>query len=234
MKTVAIVSGGMDSVTLAHQLADREHDLYLLSVDYGQRHKKELIYASRCAKRLGAHWQVADLSGITSLISASVLTDSERDVPEGHYADATMKQTVVPNRNMIMLSVAVGYAVNIGADSVYTAVHAGDHPVYPDCRPEFIAAASNAAEIGTTGLLGPGYETGVAIFAPFTNITKADIARTGALLGVPFEETWSCYKGGAIHCGRCSTCVERIEALERAGVDDPTTYADRAYWRSVV
>lgn len=235
MRTVAVVSGGMDSVTLAYKLAREGHDLALLSVDYGQRHVRELECARRCAERLGVSHEVADLSGITRLISDSVLTDHDRDVPEGHYAAPTMRQTVVPNRNMIMLSVAVGYAANIGAEMVATGVHAGDHPVYPDCRPVFIDAVSAAAAFGTQGLVDESLpHKGVRVVAPFVRLSKASIAAIGKTLGVPFADTWSCYKGGEIHCGRCSTCVERIEALDEAGVEDTTPYADATYWRSVV
>lgn len=227
MKAVAIVSGGMDSVTLAYHLLDTQLDLHLLSVDYGQRHQKELTYATQCAKKLGVTHEIANLCAINRLLCGSVLT-SGGDVPEGHYAKPTMRQTVVPNRNMILLSVAVGYAVSIGASSVYTGVHAGDHPVYPDCRPEFISAASCASERATDGF------GNITIEAPFALMSKADIARLGKELDVPFEETWSCYKGGDIHCGRCSTCVERIEALEEAGADDRTSYSDYSFWRTVV
>jgi 7-cyano-7-deazaguanine synthase len=223
-KTVAIVSGGMDSVTLAHYLeaevAIEEGDLHLLSVDYGQRHRVELGYAVKCAERLGATHQIADLSGINPLLAGSALTSPDMEVPEGHYADETMKQTVVPNRNAIMLSVAVGYAVSIGATRVATGVHAGDHPIYPDCRPDFIAKFNSMAQVATEGFAPEGFE----VIAPFVMVSKAEIARIGNLYGVPWRETWSCYKGGSVHCGACSTCFERREAFSLAGIADPTVY----------
>lgn len=218
-KVVVVVSGGMDSVTLAHVVA-QEHDVELLSFDYGQRHKKELEYARKCAHRLAAPHHVVDLSNITALISRSVLTDHTRDVPDGHYAENTMKQTVVPNRNAIMMNIAAGYAVTIGAVAVATGVHAGDHYIYPDCRPEFVAALDRMLNIANEGFVAPTFR----VYAPFVNITKGDIVRRGHALDVPWRDTWSCYKGGDVHCGACGTCFERREAFTEAGVHDPTDY----------
>jgi 7-cyano-7-deazaguanine synthase len=152
-------------------------------------------------------------------------------VPDGHYAEDTMKATVVPNRNMMMLSIAGAVAIAEEAEFVATGTHAGDHFIYPDCRPEFIAAASAALLVGNTGFSSPGFR---GIVAPFIHSTKADICATGDVLGVPWDATWSCYKGGAIHCGRCGTCVERAEAFDLAGVDDPTEYEDATFWRQAV
>lgn len=225
MKIVAVVSGGMDSTILAHQLAEEGHDLHLLSVDYGQRHKKELTYAEASADRLGVPWRLADLTGITSLLAGSSLTSDDVDVPAGHYAEDTMKATVVPNRNAIMLNIAAGYAVSIGARHVATGVHAGDHFIYPDCRPGFIDALNTMLTEATEGFAAPGF----SVLAPFVNISKTDIAAIGGSLGVPFEETWSCYRGDDIHCGTCGTCVERIEAIRDAGISDPTEYADTTF-----
>ena len=226
-RTVAIVSGGMDSVALAHHLAWQEHSLHLISVDYGQRHKKEIEYAAKCAQRLNADHSVVDLSSITKLIATSSLT-GDVAVPDGHYAELTMKQTVVPNRNMMMLSVAVAIAVSEDADYVATGVHGGDHFIYPDCRPEFISAASTAAVVGMTGMS----KNFKGIIAPFVYHDKAWIAQEGNRVRVPWEQTWSCYKGGEIHCGRCGTCVERAEAFHLAGVTDPTEYEDTEFWKS--
>jgi 7-cyano-7-deazaguanine synthase len=228
---VVVCSGGMDSVTLAHMVAhDHPNDhLHLISVDYGQRHRREMEYALRCARRLDADYTSVDLSGLREILGGSALTTGIEEVPEGHYSDATMSQTVVPNRNMILLSVAIGLAVSIGAEDVYTGVHAGDHPVYPDCRPEFIRAVSIAGRLGNMGTpVGPPL-----VKAPFSEMEKWEIAAVGKRVGVPFSQTWSCYKGGEVHCGRCSTCVERIEALHRADVDDRTPYLDTLYWRTV-
>lgn len=217
---VAIVSGGMDSVTLAHWLVANDVDVELVSVDYGQRHAKELDYAAECADRLHAPWSVIDLSSITKHLTGSALTDPDVDVPEGHYADDTMRATVVPNRNALMLSAAAAVAVAHGAKAVATGVHAGDHAVYPDCRPEFVDAMTQALAVGNEGFCVEGFH----VMAPFVTIGKHDIARQGHQLGVPFDRTWSCYKGGDLHCGRCGTCVERIEAFHLAGVPDPTEY----------
>lgn len=219
--TVVTVSGGLDSVTLAHILAEEGDKLVCLSFDYGQRHLKEIDYARTCATRLGADHHVVDLSSVGSLLSGSALTDRDVEVPEGHYTDASMAATVVPNRNAIMLSVAVGVAVARGASAVATAVHAGDHPIYPDCRPTFVDAMERVARIGNEGFVDPEFR----LLAPFLDVPKQEIVRRGAALGVPFADTWSCYVGGEMHCGRCGTCVERREAFELAGVDDPTVYA---------
>jgi 7-cyano-7-deazaguanine synthase len=219
---IAIVSGGMDSVTLAHLLHDEGWALHLLAVNYGQRHIKELEYARRCADRLGAQFTVADLSNLVSLLGGSALTDRSIDVPLGHYAEPSMAATVVPNRNAIMLSIAYGLAVSIGAERVATGVHAGDHPIYPDCRPRFIAMFEAMERLATEGYSNPQLH----LYTPFVKIGKQDICAIGTELDVPYEETWSCYQGGDVHCGRCGTCVERKEAFQLAGVPDPTVYAD--------
>ena len=216
LKQVVLLSGGMDSTALlAHAVASGTV-AGALSVNYGQRHAVELEAAKAVAEHYGVPHFVLDLTSWGSLLSGSALTDASVDVPEGHYAAPNMAVTVVPNRNATMLMAAAGVAESLGADVVLTAVHAGDHAVYPDCRPEFIAAASLAANLGTGGK--------VHIDAPFVHITKTDIAQTGHLLGAPFALTWSCYKGGAKHCGKCGTCVERKEAFRDAFVDDPTEY----------
>jgi len=218
---VTTLSGGLDSVTLAHALADDGFDLIALSFDYGQRHAKELDRAARCAHRLGAEHHVVDLRSVGALLTGSALTDPAVAVPEGHYTDQTMAATVVPNRNAIMLSVAVGVAVARGAGAVATAVHAGDHTIYPDCRPEFIRAIEHEARVGNEGFIAEDFR----VLAPFLHLAKDEIVRRGVALGVPFDETWSCYLGEELHCGRCGTCVERREAFELAGIHDPTSYA---------
>lgn len=228
-KTVAIVSGGMDSVALAYHLADKGHEVHLVSVDYGQRHRKEMDFAALAASRLEARHSIVDLSSITKLIASSSLT-GDIDVPDGHYAEETMRATVVPNRNMMMLSVATAIAISENADYVATGVHGGDHYIYPDCRPEFVTACSAAAQIGMVTMS----DNFKGIVAPFVHHDKAWIAGEGTRLGVPWNDTWSCYKGGDVHCGRCGTCVERAEAFWLAGVDDPTVYEDNAFWREQV
>ncbi|MCI0430018.1 MAG: 7-cyano-7-deazaguanine synthase QueC [Rhodospirillales bacterium] len=223
MKAIVVCSGGLDSVTLAHKVAAERSLARLVSFDYGQRHKKELDYAGRCAMRLLVPQVVVDIAAVGGLLTGSALT-SGGAVPDGHYAEETMRVTVVPNRNAIMLSVAFGVAAAERADAVAAAVHGGDHFIYPDCRPAFVEAFEAMQRHALDGLAR------ISFYAPFLRMSKADIVREGAKLGVPFAETWSCYKGGAIHCGRCGTCVERREAFHLAGIDDPTPYQDPDYW----
>ncbi|WOO42564.1 7-cyano-7-deazaguanine synthase QueC [Rubellicoccus peritrichatus] len=220
MKTVLIYSGGLDSTVLLYSLHRAGHELLTLSVNYGQRHSKELDAAAAITTQLGIEHRVVDLTTLTPLLANSSLTDVDIAVPEGHYAEETMKATVVPNRNMILLSVAAGWAISMKADSIAYAAHSGDHAIYPDCRNEFAEAMDHAIR------LADWHE--VHLDRPFVNKTKADIVKLGAELDVPFEQTWSCYQGGAIHCGRCGTCIERREAFYLAGVPDPTPYADNA------
>lgn len=220
--TVAIVSGGMDSVTLAYDLRREGPDegLLLLSFDYGQRHRKELGMAARAAQDLHAEHITIDLSVLGAHLT-SALTDDSIAVPDGHYAAPTMAATVVPNRNAIMLSIATGLAVARGAYRVVTGVHAGDHFIYPDCRPEFVDAMNDAMKLANAGFACGDF----SVQAPYVRKSKADIAAIGARLGVPFAwGTWSCYKGGDIHCGTCGTCTERIEAFALSGVIDETEY----------
>lgn len=228
MKTLVICSGGLDSVTLAHNVAAEHGLLALLSFDYGQRHKKEIDFAGKCAARLGTEHLVIDISAIGALLSGSALTKGEIAVPDGHYAEETMKITVVPNRNAIMLTIAYGIAAAKGAEAVAAAVHGGDHFIYPDCRPPFIEAFQTMQNHALEGLAT------ITLFTPFVNRSKAEIVAAGRDLGVPFAETWSCYKGGELHCGRCGTCVERQEAFAVAGVADPTSYEDSGYWQTAV
>ena len=221
-KATLIVSGGMDSATLAYFYAEQGYDLHLVGFNYGQRHAKELLSLELIAKTLECSWQVVDLSMLKDALNGSSLTSDDVNVPDGHYAEETMRITVVPNRNAIMLAIATGIAVANGSDFVATGVHAGDHFIYPDCRPEFIQAINKAFILGTEGHAKEGF----TVQAPFVLATKAEIAEVGMGLGVPYELTWSCYKGGEKHCARCGTCVERIEAFINAGADDPTEYAE--------
>ncbi len=216
MKCVLVYSGGLDSTTLLYHLRARGDEVRCLGVDYGQRHRRELEAARAICERVGVEYRLADLRSIAPLLAGSALTDAVA-VPHGHYAEESMKATVVPNRNMILLSLAIGWAVSLKYDAVAYAAHAGDHTIYPDCRPEFVEAMDRAAGLCDWHR--------VRIERPFVHMTKADIVRRGAELGVPFELTWSCYEGGEVHCGKCGTCVERREAFERAGVADPTAYA---------
>lgn len=271
-----IVSGGLDSTILVYDMIAHGYWPHMLSFNYGQRHKKELTFASHTAIKLGLQHDIIDLSGITDLISNSALTAGVArhtkpipandlaagrpvewvstphiEVPEGHYAEDTMKATVVPNRNMIMLSIAAGVAVNNRYRRIGIGVHGGDHFIYPDCRPEFVDAAAEAISVGNDGFHnfdkarrqdGEVYEP---VLAPYLHGSKADIAYRGLELNVPFEETWSCYKGGELHCGKCGTCVERLEAIDEAEqhwadqgahvvTADRTEYEDSTFWREAV
>ena len=220
MKSLVVHSGGMDSTVLLYQLLQAGDEVKALSINYGQRHSRELEAARALCTELGVEHRVADLSGLSDLLAGSALTSSDIEVPEGHYAEDNMKATVVPNRNMILLSVAAGWAISSKYDRIAYAAHSGDHAIYPDCRNEFAEALDGAIR------LADWHE--VSLYRPFVDMTKADIVSLGAKLGVPFEKTWSCYKGQDLHCGRCGTCVERREAFYLAGVEDPTTYAPDA------
>jgi 7-cyano-7-deazaguanine synthase len=225
MKIIVVCSGGLDSVSLAHRMASEGELMGLISFDYGQRHRKELDYAARCAERLGVFHQIIDMTAVGAQLTGSALTD-DIDVPDGHYAEDTMRVTVVPNRNAIMLAIAFGVAAARQADAVAIAVHGGDHFIYPDCRPGFIHAFQAMQNEALNGYAS------VKLLAPYVDGSKADIVADGARHGTPFGETWSCYKGGTRHCGRCGTCVERREAFHLAGVTDPTDYEDREFWKA--
>ncbi len=223
-KAIAVVSGGLDSTTLAYVLQAEGYELHLVSFDYGQRHKKELVFAERCAKRLGATFDVIDLTSVTRFLKGSALTD-DVSVPDGHYAAPTMAITVVPNRNAMMLSVAYAIAVAEHARVVAVGVHAGDHFIYPDCRPDFITAFDAMQRLAVEGFGEPD----LRLEAPFVHLDKYQIVKLGMSLGVPYSDTWSCYKGGDMHCGTCGTCVERKHAFRDAQVPDPTQYEDPDY-----
>ena len=227
MKTIVICSGGLDSVSLAHKVADENDLIGLVSFDYGQRHKKEVEFAARCADRLGVPHDLIDMRHIGQHLSGSALTD-DVDVPDGHYAEDSMKITVVPNRNAIMLAIAFGIAAAKGADAVAAAVHGGDHFIYPDCRPEFIDAFEAMQKHALEGYAD------IRLYTPFVHVPKSAIVTEGAAHGTPFADTWSCYKGGEKHCGRCGTCVERQEAFALAGAVDPTEYHDPDFWKATI
>lgn len=220
MKLVLIYSGGLDSTVLLYHLRAEGHTVYTLSVNYGQRHRCELSHAEEICRQINVTHKVADLSSIQPLLAGSSLTSPEIEVAEGHYTEDSMKSTVVPNRNMILLAMATGYALSIGAERVAYAAHSGDHAIYPDCRNEFADAMAEAIRLCD-------WKT-AELIRPFVDWTKADIVRRGAELDVPFEKTWSCYKGKSVHCGRCGTCIERREAFDLANLEDLTHYADDA------
>ena len=214
-KAVVTFSGGLDSTTLLFWAA-KNHDVSAITFDYGSKHNgRERSAATRIAQRLGVSHTIVRLPFINDLFKSSLLK-SGGEVPEGHYEDSSMRSTVVPFRNGIMLSIAIGYAESIGAKCIYYAAHSGDHAIYPDCRPEFLNSMSKAGKKGTY--------LGVEVNDPFIDKPKKEIVILGKELGVPFELTYSCYKGGRLHCGKCGTCVERKEAFQLAGIPDPTRY----------
>lgn len=213
MKAVLIYSGGMDSTTLLYEY--RNDIVLAVSFDYGSKHNaREISYAEENCNHLGIKHLIIPLDFINEYFRSDLLL-SGGEIPEGRYADENMKSTVVPFRNGIMLSIAAGIAESYGLDTVLLANHGGDHAIYPDCRPEFVDAFDKAARAGTYN--------GVRILSPYCNITKRDIALRGRALGVDYSRTYSCYRGGEKHCGRCATCTERKEALEGF---DPTEYED--------
>lgn len=208
----------MDSATVAWRYHTLGYKLHLVGFDYGQRHKKELGYLLKQADALGAELNIVKMDFMKDLLKGSSLTSDDIEVPDGHYQEETMRITVVPNRNAIMLSIATGIAVAEKADIVATGIHNGDHFIYPDCRNSFFEPFAKAMKAGNEG------HGDFELEAPFIHIDKTAIVKVGTELGVPYELTWSCYKGGEIHCGTCGTCYERQEAFELAGVKDPTTY----------
>jgi 7-cyano-7-deazaguanine synthase len=211
---IVVYSGGLDSTVLLYSLASEGMTLHALSVHYGQRHQKELQAAEFITDHLRIPHQFVNVPPI--LFKGSSQTSAEIAVPEGHYAAESMKQTVVPNRNMVLLSLAGAYAQSVSADIVAYAAHGGDHAIYPDCRPEFVHAMD--AAFFHSAWAPP------RLVAPFLRMSKAQIVELGSKLEVPFSATWSCYKGGVLHCGKCGTCTERREAFTLAGVYDPTEY----------
>lgn len=220
MTHIVVLSGGMDSATLLYKVRRENpgHLIAAVSFDYGQRHKKEIDAARDLAMGVGAIFRMVPMG----VMHGSALVDRKVEVPEGRYDDASMKDTVVQGRNLMFASIAI--ALSEPGDTIYLGVHAGDHAIYPDCRETFWWHLRQAAE--------KAYD--IRINTPFITSTKADIARLGHDLGVPYGRTWSCYKGGVLHCGRCGTCVERAEAFHLAGVPDPTPYEDAAFWREAV
>ena len=216
MRVIVLCSGGMDSVTALHW-AGREHTVEAaLSFDYGSKHNhREIPFAAEHAAALGVRHEIVRLDFVNRLFVSALLQHGGA-IPDGHYEAENMRQTVVPFRNAVMLSVACGLAESVGAEAVVIAAHGGDHAIYPDCREEFMRAMGEAMRHGTYA--------GIQLLRPFIAMNKAGIATLGAQLGVAFARTWSCYKGGDRHCGRCGTCVERREAFLHAGLVDPTDY----------
>lgn len=217
INTILLYSGGIDSTVLLYYLKYRlGNKVRCLSVNYDQRHKRELTHAEKITDALGTEYRLIDLSGSKNILAGSSQTSPEIEVPEGHYTEESMKATVVPNRNMILLSLATAWAITTKSGCVAYAPHAGDHAIYPDCRPDFVKAMRNA--ISACDWNPP------LLMTPFITLTKAQIVKIGDEHGVPFAKTYSCYKGGEKHCGKCGTCTERREAFQLAKVNDPTEY----------
>lgn len=214
-KAVVVYSGGMDSFTLLHRVHQQGLEVHALSFNYGQRHVKELEVAGQVCRELGVPHKVVDISAINSLIGGSSLT-SDIDIPEGHYEEESMKSTVVPNRNMILLSLAVGYAVSLESNKVFYGAHSGDHAIYPDCRPEFVHRMNDVCKIAN-------YEE-VEILTPYLEQSKIEILADGLSMNLNYRNTWTCYNGREKSCGKCGACQERLEAFERNGVTDPLEY----------
>ena len=216
MKVVVLCSGGLDSVTALHWARAHHAVAAVLSFDYGAKHNhREIPLAAAQAAQLGVPHRTIPLDFIGKLFASNLLIGGG-DIPEGHYADANMRRTVVPFRNGIMLAAAAGFAESTQAGGLVIAAHTGDHTIYPDCREEFLRAMGEAMRAGTFA--------GIQLLRPFIALDKGGIVREGTQLGVDYARTWSCYRGGAVHCGRCGTCVERREAFLDAGVPDPTVY----------
>lgn len=217
-KIVVVLSGGMDSVTMLHKLHSEGNELKAISFNYGQRHSKELEMAKENCKILGIDHKLIDITFLKQVISNSALT-GDIEVPEGHYEDENMKLTVVPNRNMILASIAIGYAVNEDYEAIALGVHAGDHAIYPDCREEFIKALNQVAMIAN-------YK-GIEVLAPFQHDTKIEILKAGLEIGVDYSKSWTCYKGLDKACGKCGSCQERLEAFAICNATDPVEYETR-------
>jgi len=217
MKVVVIYSGGMDSFTVLNKAIQAGHEVLAVSFNYGQRHSKELDYAKRVCDELGVTHDIVDITAMQSLMSnSSLMANSDEAIPEGHYEAANMKSTVVPNRNMILISLAIGYAVNEEAQEVWYGAHSGDHMIYPDCRPEFVEAMAKASLLAN---FDP-----VKVVAPYLNDDKISILKDGLAMGLDYGKTWTCYNGREKACGKCGSCVERLEAFQLNNASDPLEY----------
>lgn len=214
-KVVIIYSGGMDSYTVLNRAIRDGYKPYPLTFNYGQRHKKEIDVAAAVCQELGLEHKIVDITAINQLLQGSSLT-SDIEIPEGHYEQENMKSTVVPNRNMILLSLAIGYAVSIGASKVFYGAHSGDHAIYPDCRPEFVNKMNEVSQIAN-------YEP-VEIVSPYLKQSKIEILKDGLSMGLDYGKSWTCYNGREKACGRCGACQERLEAFRLNNCEDPLEY----------
>lgn len=217
-KAVVIYSGGMDSFTVLHRALADGFEVYPLSFHYGQRHSKELDCAAAVCEQLGLAHKLVDIRSINTLLAGSALTDNI-EVPAADYAEGNMKATVVPNRNMILLSLAIGYAVSIDADEVYYGAHSGDHDIYPDCRPEFVEAMNQVSQLAN-------YKA-IPVRSPYLYNSKAEILADGLSMGLDYSQTWTCYNGREFACGNCSACRERLGAFAAHQLTDPLRYEEQ-------
>lgn len=216
LRVVVLLSGGLDSTAALYAAREEHAVITALSFDYGSKHNaQELHRAAWHAHQLGVEHVVLPLDFIRSHFSSALLQGGP-EIPKGHYEEASMKQTVVPFRNGILLAVAAGFAESRTAEALVIAAHSGDHAIYPDCREPFMTAMEAAMKAGTYA--------GITLLRPFIHMDKAAIVRRAAELKVPLKHTWSCYQGGEMHCGECGTCVERREAFLLARIPDPTEY----------
>ena len=218
-RVILIASGGLDSTTLMHRLLHEKKEIFALTFDYGQKHSKEIDFARKNCKKFDIPHKIISLKELTQagLFGNSSLT-SDREIPEGYYADENMISTVVPNRNMIMLSMALAYGISINAQEIYYGAHAGDHVIYPDCRPSFVEAMQQVARLC--------HYWPIEIKTPYLHVAKGDIVKEGLQLNVNYSMTWTCYKGGEYACGKCGSCTERLEAFKVNGITDPIKYQD--------
>jgi 7-cyano-7-deazaguanine synthase len=215
MKVVLILSGGVDSTTLLYDLVSKNFDIHAIGFDYNQKHSNELNYARLSCEKLNVPFRKLDLD-ILGSIAPSALTRDDIDVPEGNYQDYNMKETVVPNRNMVFISLAVSYAIGIGATRIFYGAHGGDHVIYPDCRPKFVEKMNEVVKICDW--------SDIDLVAPYLYLTKGQIIKIGKELNVDYSLTWTCYKGKEKACGKCGSCIERLEAFEFAGIVDSLEY----------
>lgn len=216
-KAVVVYSGGMDSYTVLHKAIANGDEVYALSFNYGQKHNKELVIAAQVCRELKVPHKVVDITAINGLMAGSSLTtDSHEAIPEGDYENSNMKSTVVPNRNMVLLSMAIAYAVSLEAGKVYYGAHSGDHDIYPDCRPEFVEAMNAVSLIAN-------YQA-VEIVAPFLKNSKGDILAAGIEMNLDYGKTWTCYNGREKACGKCGSCLERLQSFSQHGLTDPISY----------
>lgn len=216
-KITLIYSGGSDSFTLLHHALDQGIEVECITFSYGQKHIKEIDFAKENCKRLGLSHTLIDIGYPESIFGSSSLIDEATDIPHGSYKEESMKSTIVPNRNMIFISYAIAYSIAHDIDEVWYGAHAGDHFIYPDCRPEFLRSMNTAAE-----LCDPSK---ISVKAPFINLNKGEILKIGLDLNIDYSKTWTCYKGLEKACGQCGSCVERIEAFTDNNSSDPISYS---------